>query len=114
MDHGVALQLPAQVTFDVVDGVVEGQDIPVGRHLSMKRDHGAAGSVVVDHQVVYALHLLVGKDDLLDFFHKLLVRRLAQQGADGLSGGTDAGIKDKSRHQDAAPAVDHQIRKMTH
>ena len=46
--------------------------------------------------------------------HEFRVRRLSQQGREGVLGGLVGRVQDKQRHQQAHPAVDHQPRKLPH
>ena len=80
----------------------------------MEGDHHPAGAVVVDNEVVNADDGGMGHDQFFDLLHKFVGGRRAQQGIDRILGGIEAGPENESRHQDTAPAVDHQTGEAAH
>ena len=108
MNYRITFEPLFQLTFDIVDGIVQHQNIALSRHFRVQRNHHPAGTVIVHNQVVHSLHLRMSHHNLFDLLNKGFFRFLAQQRADGIPGRADTGIKNKERHQYAAPTVDHR------
>ena len=60
VDHSIAVQLSAQFMFDGIDGIVQGYNITVRRHLCMQRDQSPSGAVIMYDQIVDADDIIIG------------------------------------------------------
>ena len=49
MDDRLTVQFFFQFPFDVVDGVVQGKDIPIGGYFCVQGNDDAAGTVIMYH-----------------------------------------------------------------
>ena len=106
MDDGVALEFVVKEVFDIIDRIVEYEEIAIRGYFRMEGDHDTARAVVVDDHIVDSLDKFVAHNDTFHIFYKIGVGRLAEQRADGILGGTVAGVKNEQPHKDAAIAVD--------
>ena len=78
----------------------------------MKGNHDPAGAIVMDYHIVDALYMFVTHYNSFHVFHKVRLRGLAQQRANGIFGGGISGVENKQAHQDAALAIDFKPCKM--
>lgn len=95
VDHGVASQLLLELALQIVDGIVGSEDIYIHGNLGVKGDHLAAGTVIVNDQVMDAGHNVGFHDDALDLLDEFRLGSLTQQRAKGIFGGAVTGKEDQ-------------------
>ena len=59
MYYRVTVQLTVQLTFNIVDGIVQVEHVSGGGHFRMQGNHGASRTVIVDDQVMQAQDLIM-------------------------------------------------------
>ena len=112
VDHRLAAQLPVQLLFDVVDGVMDRHDAAGGRDLRVEGDHHPAGAVVMNHQIVNTGDLFVSHHQIFNFFNKFRRGGLSKQGIDGVLGGVYAALENEQCHQNTHPAIHRELEVM--
>ena len=84
MYYRVTVQLTVQLTFNIVDGIVQVEHVSGGGHFRMQGNHDPARAVIMHDEIMDAQHLRIALHNGFYLFHKFLLRRLAEQGADGI------------------------------
>ena len=105
VNHQIDVHLCADLTLDVVDDVVAGDDVAVGRNFGVYRGKDTSRTIIMDLKVVDADDTLVGGDAFCQFLHHLWVGRLSQQRVAGFDDQFDAGDGDEDCHRHTHPAV---------
>ena len=105
VNHQIDVHLCADLTLDVVDDVVAGDDVAVGRNFGVYRGKDTSRTIIMDLKVVDADDTLVGGDAFCQLLHHLWVGRLSQQRVAGFDDQFDAGDGDKDCHRHTHPAV---------
>ena len=105
MDHGFDAVLTGKALFDAVGQFVCFLECHSVRHFQVQRHHPAAGTVVMDHQVVHAENIFVVHYRCGYVFHKILVRLLTKQRIHGFDNGAEAGNQNENRNAKSQPGV---------
>lgn len=74
MNHQIDVHLCADLTLDVVDDVVAGDDVAVGRNFGVYRGKDTSRTIIMDLKVVDADDTLVGGDAFCQLLHHLVGR----------------------------------------
>ena len=96
MYYRVTVQLTVQLTFNIVDGIVQVEHVSGGGHFRMQGNHDPARAVIMHDEIMDAQHLRIALHNGFYLFHKFLLRRLAEQGADGILCCAEACVKDEN------------------
>ena len=105
MDHGFDAVLTGKALFDAVGQFVCFLECHSVRHFQVQRHHPAAGTVVMDHQVVHAENIFVVHYRCGYVFYKILVRLLTKQRIYGFDNGAEAGNQNENRNAKSQPGV---------